>query len=346
MDTQTTQPVLAPRIKLFFALAVLLQFVLIAGMVVQHEMKVRGGTEVILKTVPVDPRDLLVGNYVQLSYDISSSEQKISDRAFEYGETVYVTLAQNEFGEWEGVAYSHEQPSSGVFLAGKVTSPDGSWGRFGWSPGAGIEYGIESYFTSPEDALALERNARTGALLIRVSVDTDGSGTVRGLAGVLTQEDVIARAKRSPRGHERDRERLNALGMVVTYLEEVKAATGRYPEYLDLSSTQFEKARAPQAIPPSPGGPSDMRVMPNVQPPRLGSNPYLQQVLYSHCSGTVYHIGINMETDFPDIVGDRAASGKLCPNDQIDASTEGTCEVYDNGWWDRGRTCMDLVSGE
>lgn len=334
MDTQTQTSTWTPKTKIAFALAVLLQFALIAGMVVQHEMKVRGGTEVVLKTVPVDPRDLLVGNYVRLAYDISSSNPKRSDRQFGYGETVYVTLAPNSFGEWEGVSYSGTRPTSGVYLEGKVTSPDGTWGRWGWMPGAGIEYGIESYFTSPDDALALERSARTGALLVRVSVAEDGSGTVRGLGGILTQEDVIARARKSLEGYERDQERRKILEQVVAYLSRVKAETGAYPQYFDAYAMQGDRARI-KMDPEMPA--SEMAV------PIFAPSPYLQQIQYMRCSDSLYHVGIDMETDYPDVISDRAGSGKLCPNDQIDASGEGTCAVYDSGWWDRSRTCVDRV---
>lgn len=323
-----------PKGKIAFALAVLLQFALIAGMVALHESKIRNGTEVILKTVPVDPRELLVGSYVRLAYDISSASPKRSDRRFEYGEKVYVTLAPNTFGEWEGVEYSGTRPSSGVYLEGTVVNPDGSWGRWGWMPGAGIEYGIESYFTSPDDALALEQSARTGALLVRVSVAEDGMGTVRGLAGTLTQEEVIARTRQSLEAYERDQERRKVFDQAIAYLARVKAETGAYPQYFDAYAMESERAR----IKMDSGIPaSEMAV------PVFAGNPYAQQIRYSRCSEGLYHIGIDMETDRPDMVGDRAGSGPLCQNDEIDARGEGTCSRHDSGWWDRSRTCVDRV---
>jgi uncharacterized membrane-anchored protein len=60
-----------PRIWLFVA-AGLLQTALIALMVADRVQILRSGTEVMLQTRPVDPRDFLRGDYVSLAYDISS----------------------------------------------------------------------------------------------------------------------------------------------------------------------------------------------------------------------------------------------------------------------------------
>jgi len=60
-----------PR-PVLFALAGLIQLGLIAAMVVDRASILREGTEVTLQTRPVDPRDFLRGDYVVLSYDISS----------------------------------------------------------------------------------------------------------------------------------------------------------------------------------------------------------------------------------------------------------------------------------
>ncbi|HEY5965599.1 MAG TPA: GDYXXLXY domain-containing protein, partial [Xanthobacteraceae bacterium] len=59
-----------PR-PLWFALAGLVQLALIAMMVIDRASVLREGTEVLLQTRPVDPRDFLRGDYVVLSYDIS-----------------------------------------------------------------------------------------------------------------------------------------------------------------------------------------------------------------------------------------------------------------------------------
>ena len=44
---------------------------ILGGMVAINEHTLRTGREIVLKTVPVDPRDLFRGDYVTLRYDIS-----------------------------------------------------------------------------------------------------------------------------------------------------------------------------------------------------------------------------------------------------------------------------------
>ena len=50
---------------------VLIQVALLAVMVIDRVQILRDGAEVTLQTRPVDPRDLLRGDYVVLRYDIS-----------------------------------------------------------------------------------------------------------------------------------------------------------------------------------------------------------------------------------------------------------------------------------
>ena len=59
-----------PKAVLFGA-AILLQCALLVLMVADRVRILREGREVTLQTRPVDPRDLLRGDYVVLGYDIS-----------------------------------------------------------------------------------------------------------------------------------------------------------------------------------------------------------------------------------------------------------------------------------
>src|SRR4051794_36188355 len=54
-----------------FGVAILIQCVLLVLMVADRMQILREGAEVTLQTEPVDPRDLLRGDYVVLRYDIS-----------------------------------------------------------------------------------------------------------------------------------------------------------------------------------------------------------------------------------------------------------------------------------
>ncbi len=63
-------------------------------MIGQQELILNKGKEVILKTIPLDPRDLLRGDYVILDYEVFESAR--SQRNFEYlsDGTIYLILRQ------------------------------------------------------------------------------------------------------------------------------------------------------------------------------------------------------------------------------------------------------------
>lgn len=69
------RPAAGPRYISLWLAAVLtaaIQTGVLAWMVESHATILRDGKDILLKSVPVDPRDLLRGDYVSLSYEISS----------------------------------------------------------------------------------------------------------------------------------------------------------------------------------------------------------------------------------------------------------------------------------
>jgi hypothetical protein len=79
------------------------------------------GKEIRLAVVPVDPRDILRGDYVVLAYDISrlTSTELAGDDAFTWSDPIYVTIAEGADG-WRATAISKDKPASGTFLQGMV----------------------------------------------------------------------------------------------------------------------------------------------------------------------------------------------------------------------------------
>lgn len=162
--------------KLFFIGSVLAQFAVLAWLIFSYQSIVLGGTEIILKTQPIDPRDILRGQYVALRYDISTLDSKVfyvnADKLVA-GNTAYVSLARGGGGIWQATGAYSTKPAEGVFIKGTIESAFGSR--------VNIRYGIESYFVNPERAMELEREARRGTLLMRVVVDDEGNAIVRGV---------------------------------------------------------------------------------------------------------------------------------------------------------------------
>ncbi len=144
--------------------AVLLQLAVLGGLFVYSQYPLWVGTEVRLATVPVDPRDLLRGQYVRLNYDLS--RQPLPDMELpRAGEPVYVLLKQDgPLWRADGVRLRPPQGER-LFLRGTIARvSDGQ---------LHIRYGIEAWFAAPEEALRLERTLRDGGVA-RVRIAPDG----------------------------------------------------------------------------------------------------------------------------------------------------------------------------
>ena len=111
------------------------------------------GTPIVLETIPVDPRSLFRGNYVQLKYAISDINKNLARDRFKPGEVGYVTLKEKD-GIFFATALDHEKPKSGVYIRGRVRKV---------KPDYRLKYGVEAYFMPKEKALKTERSVRQGA---------------------------------------------------------------------------------------------------------------------------------------------------------------------------------------
>ena len=77
-----------------FAFFVLLQVALLVGIIAYRQYWVATGEKILLRTAPVDPRDIFRGDYVSLRYDISTLDlDGLGVKgSFKSNETVYVIL--------------------------------------------------------------------------------------------------------------------------------------------------------------------------------------------------------------------------------------------------------------
>ncbi|MCK9420892.1 MAG: GDYXXLXY domain-containing protein [Nitrospirae bacterium] len=108
------------RIK--FILIVCLQVLLLLGIIAYREYWIATGDKVVLKTTPVDPRDLFRGDYVNLTYEITnllldSGSQKPD---FLPGQSIYVNLDMIADGTSFAASVSKERPASGQYIQGRV----------------------------------------------------------------------------------------------------------------------------------------------------------------------------------------------------------------------------------
>lgn len=179
-----------PLVWRALATALLLGLVLLA-LVEQRARILRGGTEIRLRSVPVDPRDLFRGDYVVLSYPISTVEADAAGKAeFERGERVYVSLGRDEQGFARATGVSRDWPKAGdgvVVIAGRVTAnsacatmADGSFDCSGRRNRLRIAYGLESYFVPQGEGKAIETTDKARIEVV-AAVSSSGEAAIKRL---------------------------------------------------------------------------------------------------------------------------------------------------------------------
>ncbi|MFM2400403.1 MAG: hypothetical protein RL341_2560 [Pseudomonadota bacterium] len=168
-------------VKRWLWVVIALQVLWIAGMAASKEAHLARGPAVLLETRPVDPRDLLRGDYVILNYAISSIERsniRGAVPADTHGKPVYVVLKQGE--RFHALAYaSFEKPA---LQAGEVMLK-GRAGQARWQRGPenqpedqrpiGVDYGLERFYVAEGTG-----NPR-GEITVQAVVDGSGNALIR-----------------------------------------------------------------------------------------------------------------------------------------------------------------------
>ncbi len=164
------------------------QVAVLAGMIALHTAPLMFGETIRLKVQPVDPRDLMRGDYVILSYDISRVPAKgiegipdakgTSQRAWDSDQwmderTVYVSLEADASGKlWHGVKTSVQPPASGRFIRGKYVR---HWGT------PEIQFGIEAFYVQEGAGKKLEQARNARHLVAEVALLPSGKAALRDL---------------------------------------------------------------------------------------------------------------------------------------------------------------------
>ena len=145
------------------------------GFVIVNEFTLVTGEDVFLKTLPVDPRDLLRGDYVILSYAIErepSIQTFISQNKLQEGDEFYIalTLDNDKMAGFEQV--SIRKPDKILSIKAKV-------GKKILDQTYAIETGIGKYFVPEGRGHEVER--WRGNLDVLVSIDAFGVAKIKDL---------------------------------------------------------------------------------------------------------------------------------------------------------------------
>ncbi len=155
------------------------QLVILVGMIALRAIPLITGQTVLVRVVPVDPRDLFRGDYVILSYDFSRvpregieglPEKERGSWSKSEGRTVYVPLVPDSTGvHMRAEKATVVKPATGLFLKGHMK-------RHG-----SLEFGIEAYYVQEGTGLRYEQAIRDRHLTAELAVTSGGQAALRGL---------------------------------------------------------------------------------------------------------------------------------------------------------------------
>lgn len=158
-----------PSVK--FIAAVVFQVVVVLVIILFKTSVISQGAEVLLQIQPVDPTDLLRGDYVTFRYVISTTNTSVfSYSPVRVGDMVYVPLAPTgDYWSVSGRIGKSPDTEGNVFIRGTVSRVYGS--------GVSIQYGVEEYFIPEGEGRNVNFWRRNAAA--KVSVSADGSAVLR-----------------------------------------------------------------------------------------------------------------------------------------------------------------------
>ncbi len=128
----------------------------------------RDAEEIWLETLPVDPRDLLAGHYVDLRFQALTPQNFSDCRTINAPQVVYLRLAP------DGPELRTREGPKRMWLArecrkgGTVPPEKGTWVRGTAEQKGDFHFGIERFYVSETSFL---REARSGEVVAKVSVN-------------------------------------------------------------------------------------------------------------------------------------------------------------------------------
>lgn len=156
----------------------------VLGYMVESRAQVlRNGQEIVLRTQPVDPNDIMRGDYVTLGYVISSIDPKqISGNESVTAGNAKVYVALKKTGEgwvfsrasWQQIT---DKTTDEVVITGKT---GGNYYAGGTGP-VPVQYGFESFYVPQGEGKVIEDGQRAQAVDAVIAVDSSGTSQMKSL---------------------------------------------------------------------------------------------------------------------------------------------------------------------
>lgn len=192
--------------KTKFIIAIIAQIAIILVMVLFKLSVLKSGADVLLKIMPVDPRDPLRGDYITFQYNISNinggyfveqpdesyaPQDLYKDEKIKIGDTVYVPL--QKIDNYYDLNYDYnaatlkQRPTDGhLFIKGVIsgggkTEKDYVLNENIFQPPSdsdfSVLYGVEQYFI-PEN-VGRDFSFFNKEIFAKVAIDTDGNAVLK-----------------------------------------------------------------------------------------------------------------------------------------------------------------------
>jgi uncharacterized membrane-anchored protein len=179
------------------AFAALIQCGILLFMIQSRASILKNGTEVVLKTEPVDPRDLLRGDYVTLGYAISNFPateiEGDANARVEESSPVYVALKMGVDGIWTksraSISPFTDLKPDEALISGRA--------RNGFTPKTSdnirVDYGIERFYVPEGEGRVIETERNERRIDAVIMVNARGKAQMKRLldAGVALYDEPI-----------------------------------------------------------------------------------------------------------------------------------------------------------
>lgn len=157
-----------------------LQTAVLGYMVESRASILRNGADIRLKTSPVDPRDLLRGDYVILIYEISTIQASIVTGDIPSDGTrtrLSVRLKPDADGMWKATEarFAEMAPEEGSVILRTLPFVFNTYGAGGMPDELFVQYGIERYYVPEGEGRALENARNAQELDVEARVSSDGT---------------------------------------------------------------------------------------------------------------------------------------------------------------------------
>lgn len=170
-----------------FILAIGIQVAIILAIIIFKLAVLTSGTDVLLRIVPIDPRDPLRGDYLAFQYGISNPDSYLfADPQIRSGDTVYVVLRKSgKYWVAQKVQKNKPLDNNQIYIKAKVAR-GGLGSETDFLPSQGREaspihlvYGIEEYYIPEGTGSGVNLWTESNEVSARVAVDEDGNAVLK-----------------------------------------------------------------------------------------------------------------------------------------------------------------------